>query len=107
MMAHFAARAAMLATRLVATSARTCSACVARTRGLNLGEGAGFIVLERDDHARARGASPVAELAGWALGAEAHHITNPEGTGTTAARVMARAIARGGLTPREIDYVNA
>jgi 3-oxoacyl-[acyl-carrier-protein] synthase II len=78
-----------------------------RRKGLNLSEGAGFVVLERDDFARARGAAPIAELAGWALGAEAHHITNPEPGGATAARIVRGAIARAGLTPAHIDYVNA
>jgi 3-oxoacyl-[acyl-carrier-protein] synthase II len=76
-------------------------------RGLNLGEGAGFVVLERSSRACERGKEPIAELAGWAMGAEAHHITNPEATGTTAARVLRRALAGAGLSPREVDYVNA
>jgi len=78
-----------------------------RRAGLNLGEGAGFLVLETEEAARARGATPIVELSGWAVGAEAHHITNPEKEGLTAARVMAAALARGGLTPADIDYVNA
>ncbi len=78
-----------------------------RRRGLNLGEGAGFLVLERDDVARARGVSPIAELAGWCLGAEAHHITNPEQSGSTAARVLRGALARAGLEASRVDYVNA
>ncbi|MFO0673362.1 MAG: beta-ketoacyl synthase N-terminal-like domain-containing protein [Polyangiaceae bacterium] len=60
-------------------------------RGLNVGEGAGFLVLERAD--KRRGASVVAELAGWGLGSEAHHITNPEASGRTAARVILDALA--------------
>jgi 3-oxoacyl-[acyl-carrier-protein] synthase II len=78
-----------------------------RRRGLNLGEGAGFAVLERASAAEARGRAPMAELAGWALAAEAHHITNPEPGGATAARVIAAALARGGVTPAQVDYVNA
>lgn len=76
-------------------------------RGLNLGEGAGFLVLEREGTARARGAEPIVELGGWALGAEAHHVTHPEATGAVAAWVIARAIARAGLRPEDVDYVNA
>lgn len=76
-------------------------------RGLNLGEGAGFLVLEREGAARARGAEPLAELGGWALGAEAHHVTHPEASGAVAAQVIARAIARAGLRPEDVDYVNA
>jgi 3-oxoacyl-[acyl-carrier-protein] synthase II len=76
-------------------------------RGLNLGEGAGFVVLERADGAARRGQSPLAELAGISLAAEAHHITNPEAEGTTAARVMTEALARAGVEPSSVDYVNA
>ncbi|UQA55352.1 beta-ketoacyl-[acyl-carrier-protein] synthase family protein [Polyangium aurulentum] len=78
-----------------------------RRAGLNLGEGAGFLVLEPEDAARARGATPIVELRGWAVGAEAHHITNPEREGRTAARVMEGAMRRAGLTPKDIDYINA
>ncbi|HMI87053.1 MAG TPA: beta-ketoacyl-[acyl-carrier-protein] synthase family protein [Polyangiaceae bacterium] len=78
-----------------------------RRAGLGLGEGAAFLVLESEDSMRARGAVPLAELAGWAVGSEAHHITNPEEAGATAARLMARALERGGVSVRELDYVNA
>jgi 3-oxoacyl-[acyl-carrier-protein] synthase II len=78
-----------------------------RRHGTSLGEGAGFLVLERADGALARGAAPVAELAGWALGSEAHHITNPAPDGAMVASLIDEAIARAGLSPREIDYVNA
>jgi 3-oxoacyl-[acyl-carrier-protein] synthase II len=79
----------------------------ARRRGLSLGEGAGFVVLERADHARARGAAPIAELAGWAIGSEAHHVTNPEPTGAVPARLFGEALARAGLRPTDVDYVSA
>jgi len=75
--------------------------------GLNLGEGAGFVVLERAPQVRARKVEPIAELAGWALGSEAHHITNPDPSGATPARVMQAALARAKMTPADIDYVNA
>lgn len=78
-----------------------------RRAGLNLGEGAGFVVLEPEESARARGAKPIAELRGWAVGAEAHHITNPQSDGTTAARVMSSALEIAGLSPDDIDYINA
>lgn len=78
-----------------------------RRAGLNIGEAAAFLVLEPAHLARARGVEPVAELRGWAVGAEAHHITNPEAAGRTAARVMGAALARAGLTPADVDYVNA
>jgi 3-oxoacyl-[acyl-carrier-protein] synthase II len=74
---------------------------------LNLGEGAGFLVLERADFAKKRGRSPIAELAGASLAAEAHHITNPESEGKTASRVMREALHRANVTPDQVDYVNA
>ncbi|HVY47137.1 MAG TPA: beta-ketoacyl-[acyl-carrier-protein] synthase family protein, partial [Minicystis sp.] len=92
---------------LGALSPEPCRPFDARRSGLSLGEGAAFLVLETDASARARGAEPIAELAGWASRAEAHHITNPERSGATAARVIAEALATGGLSPRDVDYVNA
>lgn len=76
-------------------------------RGLNLGEGAGFLLLERAADAERRGARALAELAGWALGSEAHHVTNPDPSGVTAAEVIARALAHAGVAPSALDYVNA
>jgi 3-oxoacyl-[acyl-carrier-protein] synthase II len=78
-----------------------------RRRGTSLGEGAGFLVLEGDASARARGASPIARLAGWALGAEAHHITNPAPDGAVVASLVERAIGSAGLSAADVDYVNA
>ncbi len=92
---------------LAALSPEPCRPFDRRRSGLNLGEGAAFLVLEPEDAARARGARPIVELRGWAVGAEANHITNPEGSGETAARVMREALARAGLTPADVDYVNA
>jgi 3-oxoacyl-[acyl-carrier-protein] synthase II len=76
-------------------------------RGLGLGEGAGFLCLEREARARARGARILAWLGGAALGAEAHHITHPEPSGERAAELVTRALADAGLTARDVDYVNA
>ncbi len=92
---------------LSALSTELCRPFDRRRSGLNLSEGAGFLLLEREDTARARGARPLAELRGWAVGAEAHHITNPEGAGVTAARVMRGALDRARLGPEDIDYVSA
>lgn len=78
-----------------------------RRRGTSLGEGAGFLVLERADAARARHVEPVAELAGWAAGSEAHHITNPAPDGELVTALVSRALARAGLGPADVDYVNA
>ncbi len=78
-----------------------------RRRGTNLGEGAGFLVMERAEMARSRGASPVAELAGWAVGSEAHHITHPAPDGAVVASLIECALDRAAMRPRDVDYVNA
>jgi 3-oxoacyl-[acyl-carrier-protein] synthase II len=78
-----------------------------RRAGLGLGEGAAFLVLESEASLRERDVVPLAELAGWAVGSEAHHITNPEEAGATAAGLMLRALERGGIAARDLDYVNA
>jgi 3-oxoacyl-[acyl-carrier-protein] synthase II len=78
-----------------------------RRRGTNLGEGSGFLVVETAAGARRRGAAPLAELAGWALGSEAHHITNPAPDAGVVAGLIGRALARAGLSPSDVDYVNA
>jgi 3-oxoacyl-[acyl-carrier-protein] synthase II len=78
-----------------------------KRRGLTLGEGAGFVVLERAEDAARRGKHAVCTLLGWAARAEAHHITNPEPTGSAPARAMIGALARAGLSPADVDYVNA
>jgi 3-oxoacyl-[acyl-carrier-protein] synthase II len=75
--------------------------------GFVFGEGAGAMVLEREEHARARGARPIAVVAGGALTADAHHITAPHPDGSGAARAMCRALERGGLAPEDVDYVCA
>ena len=75
--------------------------------GFVFGEGAGALILEREDHALARGARPIAVVSGGALTADAHHITAPHPDGEGAARAMTRAIAMGGLKPEDIDFVCA
>ena len=92
---------------LAALDPEPCRPFDQRRRGLTLGEGAGYVVLERDADAEARGATAIAELAGWAVGSEAHHITNPEATGETASRLISRAIASAGVVPADVGYVNA
>ena len=92
---------------LAAIDPEPCRPFDRRRRGLNLGEGAGFLVLERSTRALARGIEPIAELAGWALGAEAHHITNPEPSGLAAGRIIGAAMKDAGMDARGIDYVNA
>lgn len=78
----------------------------AERKGLNLGEGAGFVVLESETHAKARGAIGIAELSGFGNCNDAYHQTasSPEGRG--AYRAMSEAISTAGLKPTEIDYIN-
>lgn len=75
--------------------------------GFVLGEGAGLLVLESEAHARSRGATPLAELRGFAASSEANNIMQPKEGGEGMAITMRDAIAHAGLTPADIDYVSA
>ena len=72
-----------------------------------MGEGAGILVIESLSHALARGATPLAELAGYGTTADAHHITSGPEDGNGARRAMEIAIAQAGITPREVRHLNA
>jgi len=76
-------------------------------RGFVLGEGAGFVVLERAAHARARGRRVHGVLAGWGITSDAFHITAPLADGSEQERAMTAAIRMAGLTGADIDHVNA
>jgi 3-oxoacyl-[acyl-carrier-protein] synthase II len=92
---------------LQAVDPEPCSPFGAQRKGITLGEGAGYLVLERWDDAVARGATILAELSGYGASCDAHHPTAPAEDGRGAEAAMRGALTEGRLTPASVDYVNA
>lgn len=86
---------------------QACCPFDARRNGFVMGEGAGMLVLESLSHAKARGANIIAEVAGYGTTSDAYHITSPDPTGEGPSRAMKMAISDAGLTPADVDYINA
>ena len=79
----------------------------ANRQGFVLGEGAGMLVLEEYEHAKARGANIIAEIAGYGASGDAYHMTSPSPEGDAAAHAMKMAYTEAGLAPEEVTYINA
>jgi 3-oxoacyl-[acyl-carrier-protein] synthase II len=78
-----------------------------RRKGLTIGEAAGLLVFEEEEHAKRRGANLRARFLGYGVTSDAHHMTQPEPTGEAGARTLNACLKAAGLNPEDVDYVNA
>lgn len=92
---------------LMAIAPERCQPFDLNRKGMMPGEGAGFLVLERAEHAIGRGAKIYAEVAGYGLSCDAFHMTGGDKEGVGAIRAMEKALSRSGLRPDQIDYISA
>jgi 3-oxoacyl-[acyl-carrier-protein] synthase II len=92
---------------LQATTLDRCRPFDLHRSGLLLGEAAAFLVLESDDHAQRRGASPICELTGYGHGTDFFHLTQPQPDGAALIDAMHRAATQARIAPAEIGYINA
>ena len=92
---------------LHALSPTPCRPFAAQRDGLSLGEGAAALTLETLEHARRRGAEILGEIIGYGAVTDTHHLTQPHPQGDAACAAMKAACARAGVTPEQVDYVNA
>lgn len=85
----------------------SCRPFDAHRSGFVIGEGGGALVLETEENALARGATIYAELSGWANNNEAYHVIKPNPDGISSIKCMRKALLRAGLSPQDVDYINA
>ncbi len=93
--------------RLGAIAPERCQPFDKQRKGLLIGEGAGILVLEAEEHALRRGANLLAEVGGYGLACDAHHITRPHPEGKGSITAMRAACAASGIAPSDVDFVNA
>ncbi len=93
--------------RLGAVAPERCQPFDKNRKGLIVGEGAGVLVLESEEHLVRRGGVPLAEVGGYGLACDAHHITRPHPDGAGSLTAMREAIFSSGLTPADVDFINA
>jgi 3-oxoacyl-(acyl-carrier-protein) synthase len=89
------------------TSTQPCAPFDRDRAGLNLGEGAGILILESDEYSRRRGTSRAFQLAGFGAACDAHHLTAPHPEGRGLASAIQTALAQGGITPTQVSFINA